>query len=151
MQVRSSAFAPDGEIPTRYTCDGDDLSPPLEWRDEPPGTRSFLVVCDDPDAPHGTFHHWIAYDLPAGRHRLEEGEGGRPATPQGRNSFGNTRYGGPCPPHGHGTHHYHFRVCALAVDRLPLSGGVADYDAVAAAAWPYVLAEAEVVGRYRRA
>ncbi len=150
MHVRSPAFIAGGDIPVRYTCDGEDLSPPLEWGGEPPGTRSFLVVCDDPDAPHGTFHHWIAYDLPPGCHRLEEGEGGRATTPQGRNSFGNTRYGGPCPPHGHGTHHYHFRVSALAVDHLALPGET-DYRAVIAAARPHVLAEAEVVGCYQRA
>ncbi len=151
MQVSSPAFASGGAIPVRYTCDGDDLSPPLEWTGEPQGTRSFLVVCDDPDAPHGTFHHWVAYDLPAIRHRLEEGEGGSAALPQARNSFGSARYGGPCPPYGHGTHHYHFRVAALSIDRLPVAGHRADYGAVVAAARPYVLAEAEVVGCFSRA
>src|SRR5512139_1384802 len=99
MQLRSSAF-PDGTtIPRRFTCDGTDLSPPLDWSDAPETTRSFVLLCDDPDAPAGTWRHWAAYDIPADRAALVEG-----AAQQGKgfrqaiNDFQQPGYGGPCPP-----------------------------------------------------
>lgn len=149
MQVKSPAFNPGDTIPLLYTCEGEDLSPPLEWRDAPDDTRSFLVYCEDPDAPQGTFHHWAAYDIPPDHHQLEEGAARGPLH-QGVNDFGKRGYGGPCPPPRHGTHHYHFRLCALSTDTLPVPAE-ASVPEVVKAARPYLLAEAEIVGEYSRA
>src|SRR5215813_3422064 len=120
MQFRSSAFDDGAAIPRRFTCEGGDVSPPLSWGDPPAETRSFVVHCDDPDAPAGTWHHWAAYDISAQRTALAEDAGRREAgdLAQAVNDFGRIGYGGPCPPRGHGPHHYHFRLLALSVDRL---------------------------------
>jgi Raf kinase inhibitor-like YbhB/YbcL family protein len=123
MRLRSSAFSDGAAIPRRFTCDGEDVSPPLEWSDAPAGTRGFVLLCDDPDAPAGTWHHWAAYDIPADRTTLAEGAGragGKEALKHAVNDFGRPGYGGPCPPRGHGPHHYHFRLLALSTDRLPV-------------------------------
>jgi Raf kinase inhibitor-like YbhB/YbcL family protein len=151
MRLRSSAF-PDGHrIPTRYTCDGANLSPPLAWEDVPQGTRSFTILCDDPDAPKGTWHHWAVFDIPADQSTLVEGV--RPAEQAGlgqaRNDFGKLGYGGPCPPRGHGPHRYRFRILALAVARLPLPKGPSFGD-VERAAREHVVEEASLVGIYQR-
>jgi Raf kinase inhibitor-like YbhB/YbcL family protein len=117
MQLRSSAFSDGGPIPWRFSCEGDDLSPPLQWSNTPAETRSFVALCDDPDAPAGTWHHWAAYDIPADRTMLPEGagrSGGGEGLKQAINDFGQPGYGGPCPPHGHGPHHYHFRLLAIS-------------------------------------
>lgn len=143
----------DGEtIPRRHTCDGEDLSPPLEWSGHPAQARSFAVVCDDPDAPGGTWHHWAAYDIPADHSGLAEGaaqRGGEIGFKQAVNDFGRQAYGGPCPPHRHGPHHYHFRILALSVARLPLSGRPSCKD-IERAARKHVIAEASLVGLYER-
>jgi Raf kinase inhibitor-like YbhB/YbcL family protein len=148
MQIRSPAFRPKEQIPVKYTCDGENMSPPLEWAGEPDGTRSFLLYCEDPDAPHGTFHHWIAYDIPPQCHRVDEGREAA-GFPQALNDFGTWRYGGPCPPKGHGTHRYHFYIAALATDHLPVPEG-ASYREVLKAAGPFMLERAELVGVYER-
>lgn len=152
MKLISSAFANGGEIPRRQTCDGENLSPPLAWRDAPEATRSFALLCDDPDAPGGTWRHWAVYDLPSDTASLPEGAGnlGEKAGPkQAMNDFRRKGYGGPCPPHGHGTHHYHFRLLALSTDSLRLDASATCRD-VERAANPHVLAEAILIGRYRR-
>ena len=139
-------------IPRRHTCDGEDLSPPLEWSGHPAQARSFAVVCDDPDAPGGTWHHWAAYDIPADHSGLAEGaaqRGGEIGFKQAVNDFGRQAYGGPCPPHRHGPHHYHFRILALSVARLPLSGRPSCKD-IERAARKHVIAEASLVGLYER-
>lgn len=105
MQLRSSAFLDGATIQRRFTCDGKNLSPPLEWSSAPVGTRSFVLLCDDPDAPSGTWHHWAAYDVPAGRTGLAEGEGAAgdaagKSFKQAINDFREPGYGGPCPPRG---------------------------------------------------
>lgn len=150
MQLRSSAF-PDGTtIPRRFTCDGTDLSPPLDWSDAPETTRSFMLLCDDPDAPAGTWHHWAAYDIPADRAALVEG-----AAQQGKgfkqaiNDFQQPGYGGPCPPRGDGIHRYRFRLLALAVDRLP-ARREPSCQAVEREANKHLLAEAILIGTYQR-
>lgn len=150
MQLRSSAF-PDGTtIPRRFTCDGTDLSPPLDWSDAPETTRSFVLLCDDPDAPAGTWHHWAAYDIPADRAALVEG-----AAQQGKgfkqaiNDFQQPGYGGPCPPRGGGIHRYRFRLLALAVDRLP-ARREPSCQAVEREADKHLLAEAILIGTYQR-
>ena len=150
MQLRSSAF-PDGTtIPRRFTCDGTDLSPPLDWSDAPETTRSFMLLCDDPDAPAGTWHHRAAYDIPADRAALMEG-----AAQQGKgfkqaiNDFQQAGYGGPCPPRGGGIHRYRFRLLALAVDRLP-ARREPSCQAVEREANKHLLAEAILIGTYQR-
>ena len=116
MRLTSEAFAADSAIPVRHTGDGEDLSPPLRWTGAPEGTRSFVVICHDPDAPlvtpRGTygFVHWVLYNIPESVTELPEDV--REFTP-GRNDFGRTGYGGPLPPEGHGAHRYYFWVLAL--------------------------------------
>src|SRR5438552_4590883 len=113
--LASPAFSNGGKIPLKYTLDGDNLSPPLEWRDAPPGTKSFALVVEDPDAPNGTFRHWALYNISGNRDDLPEGVGGADL---GVNDFGHRRYDGPRPPKGDGKHHYHFRIAALDVEKL---------------------------------
>lgn len=151
MQLRSSGFSDGAAIPRRFTCDGEDVSPALEWSGMPTGTRSFVLLCDDPDAPGGTFHHWAAYDIPAERTGLAEGAAeDASATPkQALNDFRKRGYGGPCPPHRHGVHHYHFRLLALSVDRLPLRTNPSCRD-VEREARKHLIAEASLVGLYQR-
>jgi Raf kinase inhibitor-like YbhB/YbcL family protein len=152
MQLRSNSFADGGMIPRRYTCDGEDLSPELHWNAAPAETRSLVVLCDDPDAPGGTWHHWAAYDIAAGVAALPEGAGGPrgdPALKQAVNDFGRPGYGGPCPPRGHGPHHYHFRLLALGSDRLPVSAQPSCRD-VEREARKHLITEATLVGVYGR-
>lgn len=152
LTLTSSAFADGERIPARYTCEGEDVSPPLAWSGAPDGTLSFALLCDDPDAPAGTWRHWAVFDLPADATRLDESyptDTQVGPTRQAVNDFPRTGYGGPCPPPGHGTHHYHFRLLALGVEKLETGGEprCADVDA---AARPHVLAETELVGTYSR-
>ena len=152
FSLSSPAFVDGAQIPSRHTCEGEDLSPPLRWQGAPDGTESFALLCDDPDAPGGTWHHWAAYDLPSAQESLDEGF---PADTlvgtvrQAVNDFGRSGYGGPCPPPGHGTHHYHFRLLALSVAQLDL-GPKAGCRDVEAAARPHVLGEARLLGTYAR-
>lgn len=152
LHLYSGTFRDNAPIQRKYTCDGEDLSPPLEWAGTPAGTRSFALICDDPDAPGGTFGHWAVYDMPPEVSYLEEGYSGRGRHgrfPEAANDFGANAYGGPCPPEGHGPHRYRFRLLALDVPALEAgpSPRVAD---VEAAAQGHVLAEAEVDGSYER-
>ena len=152
MMLMSPAFAPGGNIPAEYTCDGSDISPPLAWSGAPAGTKSFVLVVEDPDAPGGTFRHWAVFDIPATAKGLPAGYGpSRPAAGfvEARNDFGNTGYGGPCPPPGGGVHHYHFRLFALSRPRLELAPP-ATVLAVLTAARAYTIASTELVGTYRR-
>lgn len=152
MQINSSAFADGALIPRRFTCDGEDLPPPLAWTGAPAGTRSFVVLCDDPDAPAGTWHHWAAYDIPADLMSLPEGaaqSAERSRFKQALNDFGRPGYGGPCPPRGHGSHHYRFRLIALSVDHLPLRKNPSCRD-VERSTHKHALAEATLVGLYGR-
>ena len=116
LTLRSSAFESGSRIPQTYTCDGKDVSPPLRWDTVPPGTESFALICDDPDAPMGTWVHWVIYDIPADADRLPEalpaGERLESGAFQGGNDFGKIGYGGPCPPRGK-PHRYFFRLYAL--------------------------------------
>ncbi|MGO9398876.1 MAG: YbhB/YbcL family Raf kinase inhibitor-like protein [Xanthobacteraceae bacterium] len=153
MELRSSGFTDGATIPRRFTCDGEDVSPPLVWSGAPAATRSFALLCDDPDAPAGIWHHWAAYDIPADRTGLAEGAAVEVPThgfKQAMNDFGKTGYSGPCPPRGHGNHHYRFRLLALSVDRLPLHHHKTSCRDVEREARKYVLAEATLVGLYQR-
>lgn len=151
MRLRSSAFSDGAAIARRFTCDGEDISPPLEWSDVPTGTASFALLCEDPDAPGGTWHHWAAYDIAASRTGLPLDAGNAAQSlgfEQAINDFGKPGYGGPCPPRG-APHHYHFRLLALSLARLALPGTPSCRD-VEKAARPHSLAAATLVGIYRR-
>jgi len=152
MVLTSPAFADGERIPELYTCDGADISPPLRWSGAPSGTRSFVILCDDPDAPRGTWTHWAAFDIGPDTGRLRESypKGSRvDYVRQAVTDFGRTGYGGPCPPRGHGVHHYHFRLLALDVERLDLPTR-ATFEDVVEAAEPHALARAELIGTYSR-
>ena len=152
MQLKSSAFTNGERIPRRYSCDGEDMSPPLAWVDAPEDTRSFAIFCDDPDAPSGTFHHWAMFDIPKTTRELPEGfasNAARSLALQGTNDFGKTGYGGACPPKGHGTHHYHFKVMALDCGHLDTQGKT-DATQIEALAKEHCIAHAELVGVYSR-
>lgn len=151
FEVKSSAFQHEGDIPRKYTCDGADVSPPLNWTSPPRGTKSLALICDDPDAPVGTWVHWVLFGLPPETRELPEGiptdkvipNGGK----QGINDFGNIGYGGPCPPPGP-AHRYFFKLYAL--DAEPdLKPGATKKELVKAMD-KHILAQAELMGRYRR-
>jgi Raf kinase inhibitor-like YbhB/YbcL family protein len=147
LTITSPAFKHGEVIPTRHTRDGDNLSPPLEWRDAPPETKSFVLIVEDPDAPSGTFRHWAMYNIPASETGLPEGASGqgRSGVGEGVNGFRNTRYDGPQPPKGHGPHHYHFRLAALDAERLDMPASAKAED-IWAKAQPHIIAEAEMIG-----
>ena len=151
FMLRSSAFANGQALPTEYTCDGADQSPPLEWSEPPGGTRSFALVVDDPDAPSGTFRHWGAFNIPAVARNLAPGAGNQDEglMAQVRNDFDKPGYGGACPPRGHGPHHYHFKLMALDVDKLEVSHD-ASIGEVEEAARKHMLGRAELTGVYQR-
>jgi hypothetical protein len=146
ISLASDAFENGRPIPQQYTCDGADQTPTLHWSEAPPGTKSFALVVDDPDAPSGIFRHWGVYDIPASARSLG---GGQRVGTEVTNGFGKPGYGGPCPPKGHGAHHYHFKLFALNVDRLNLgpSSKVADVENEASR---HAIAQGELVGTYER-
>jgi Raf kinase inhibitor-like YbhB/YbcL family protein len=149
--LESSAFQNGQPIPAKHTRDGQNVSPPLRWTGAPPETRSFVLIVEDPDAPSGTFRHWGIYNIPASDTDLPKGASSAEpgAIMQARNDFGHSHYDGPEPPKGHGPHHYHFRLAALALNRLdlPAESTVAD---LWEAARPHIVAEAELIGTYER-
>ena len=151
LTITSPAFKHGEVIPTQHTRDGDNLSPPLEWRDAPPETKSFVLIVEDPDAPSGTFRHWAMYNIPAGETGLPEGASaqGLRGAGEGVNGFRNARYEGPQPPKGHGPHHYHFRLAALDAQRLDMPASAKAED-IWAKAQPHIIAEAEMIGVYER-
>ncbi len=149
MKLRSSAFADGSDVPRRFTCDGDNLSPPLQWSGAPAETRSFVLLCDDPDAPAGTWHHWAVYDIPSTATELALDAAQQAGLKQAVNDFRKTGYGGPCPPHGHGPHHYHFRLLALSTDHLRTRADASCKD-VEREARKHLVAEATLVGVYER-
>ena len=146
LNLTSDAFHEGQAIPTQFTCDGADESPELSWGQPPQGTKSFALVADDPDAPNGTFRHWGAYDIPATTRSIAAGQTNGS---QAVNDMGKTGYGGPCPPKGHGVHHYHFKLFALDVDKLVLGAGAKVAD-VENAANQHALGRAELIGTYER-
>lgn len=146
----SPAFPNGQTIPSRHTADGDNISPPLEWRDAPAGTRSYALIVVDPDAPRGVFHHWAVYNVAGERDRLPEGVTAGAKTESlghGINDYGHAHYDGPNPPRGHAAHHYRFLLMALDVDALGL-GPNATVDEVRKEAGKHLLGEAELVGTY---
>jgi Raf kinase inhibitor-like YbhB/YbcL family protein len=147
FSLRSPAFSNGENIPVTFTCDGRDVSPPLEWMNSPAGTRSYALVVDDPDAPEGTFTHWTLFDIPGQARGLPEGAPEMGVA--GRNDFEEQGYGGPCPPPRHGDHRYHFRLHALDVDSLRLDEGQ-PREAIERAMEGHVLGTAELMGRFSR-
>ena len=144
IKIASTAFAEGEMIPKKYTCDGDDISPPLQISDVPENTKSLALIMDDPDAPVGVWDHWIVFNIPASISQISEGE--EPQGTPGKNSWGRTGYGGPCPPSG--THRYFFKLYALDT-MLDLEPG-ASKKKVLKAMEGHILAQGELMGKYKR-
>ena len=142
--VRSDAFGHGDEIPRRHTCEGEDVSPALAWTAGPPGTRALALIVDDPDAPRGTFTHWLAWNIDPEAGALAEAE----RVAEGRNDFGVAGWSGPCPPPGHGPHRYFFRLYALDAE-LDVGLGAGRRE-VERAMSGHVLATTELMGIYER-
>jgi Raf kinase inhibitor-like YbhB/YbcL family protein len=145
MKLSSTAFKLGATIPRKYTCDGDNLSPPLAWEGAPPEAKSFALIMDDPDAPSGTFVHWVLYDIPPAFSELREGVKGFGAL--GSNSYRKVSYNGPCPPQGP-AHRYFFKVYALD-QLLKLHPGATRAD-VERAMQGHILEQAQLMGKYGR-
>jgi len=148
--IKSPAFVPGGKIPGKYTCDGMDISPPLTWTSGPEGTKTFALICDDPDAPMGTWVHWVLFNLPADITEFRENvpperelESG---AKQGMNDFRKIGYGGPCPPGG--VHRYFFKLYALD-KKIDLEAGATKAELLKAMEG-HILAEGQIMGRYER-
>lgn len=149
FRIRVLAFNEGELIPARYTSDGENVSPAIEWDDLPSGTRSLALLVDDPDAPTGTWTHWLLWDIPATRSGVAEGFLPGLLGTSGINDFGNPGYGGPAPPTGHGVHRYRFRLFALDTPRLMLREG-GDRHKFDKALFGHDLGEACYVGKYER-
>lgn len=151
MQLTSNAFDAVSAIPAKHTGEGTDLSPPLAWSDPPEGTKSFAVICHDPDAPlvspNGTygFVHWVLYNIPASVNSLAEGTSEYTG---GKTHFGKTQYNGPMPPEGHGTHHYYFWILALDKE-LKLEPGLTMWEFLEKSE-PNVIGMNRLIGTYER-
>lgn len=150
FRLTSTAFKDGEAIPEDYTCDGRNVSPPLSWENAPKGAEGFAIIMDDPDAPGGTFTHWIIVNIPANETGLQEGipktEKLENGAIQGKNSAGKIGYSGPCPPSG--THRYIFRIYALHM-KLDLQPG-ADMTQMEATMRDHIMGKAELMGTYRR-
>ena len=151
FSISSPSFQNGKDIPKKFTCDGEDVSPALSWTDPPPGSKSFALIADDPDAPRGTWTHWVLFDLPSATTSLPEGVpkvaeltgGGR----QGTNDFPKIGYGGPCPPPGK-PHRYFFKLYALD-SQLNLKAGASKQE-VEQAMQNHILGKTELMGKYGR-
>lgn len=142
LEVRSSAFSHKGHIPSRYTCDGEDINPSLEIGNIPEGTKSLALIMEDPDAPGGTFDHWLVWNISPNEAISERANPGI----SGTNSFGKTGYGGPCPPRG--SHRYYFKAYALDTTLDLLAGS--DKKSLIHAMKEHVLAEGVLMGLYEK-
>lgn len=150
IKITSTAFEDGGLIPPKYTCDGADMSPPLQWDNVPEGTKSVAFICDDPDAPVGTFVHWVLFNLPAQTKELAENIPPDKTLPngasQGISDFGRIGYGGPCPPSG--THRYFFKIYALDA-QVELSAGAGKRELLKAMEG-HILGQGQLIGKYKR-
>jgi len=146
LSLTTNAFGDGQPIPTQFTCDGANQAPAISWGEPPAGTKSFALVVNDPDAPSGTFRHWGVFDIPATARAIG---GGQRLGTEVQNDMGKPGYAGPCPPPGHGVHHYHFKLFALDTDRLGLSPSAKVVD-VEQAASRHALAQGELIGTYER-
>jgi Raf kinase inhibitor-like YbhB/YbcL family protein len=150
FDLKSHGFKAQGAIPSKYTCDGKDISPPLSWTGVPHGAKSFALICDDPDAPLKTWVHWVYFDIPPSENNLPEGispdENPAPGGTHGMNSFGKLGYGGPCPPSG--THRYFFKLYALDT-ALGLDPGISKKELLKAMEG-HILGQTELMGTYKK-
>ncbi len=150
MKITSSAFEEGSMIPEKYTCDDINVSPPLKWSSAPDGTKRFAIICDDPDAPMGTWVHWVIYNLPGDIDELPEDMSPLEIFPngakQGRNDFGEIGYGGPCPPRG--VHRYYFKIYALSKE-LDVKAGITKSELLKAMDGN-ILSEGQLMGKYER-
>ena len=147
MELTSTAFSNNQIIPKKYTCDGDDISPSLAWKNAPENTKSFVLLVDDPDAPRGTWDHWILFNIPADINSLPENMTELPVgTKEAINSWGNTGYGGPCPPSG--VHRYFFKLYALdvmlTINKKPTRAHIID------AMDGHIIEQVNLIGKYQR-
>ncbi|WP_363349242.1 YbhB/YbcL family Raf kinase inhibitor-like protein [Methylocystis echinoides] len=152
MKLMSEAFIDGGALPQHFTCDGEDMSPPLHWSNAPKAVKSFVLFVDDLDAPDGVFHHWACYDIPAYHTALVEGAGrpeGFEDFRHGVNDFDELGYVGPCPPEDDGLHRYRFRLLALDCAELAIRTHPS-CEEVETEASKHVLAQAQITGLYRR-
>jgi len=151
VQLTSTAFTEGSSMPAKYTCDGEDVSPPLKWSNVPAGTKSLALISDDPDAPVGTWVHWVIYGIPPDVTELQEGipksEVLTTGAKQGISDFKRIGYGGPCPPPG-GPHRYFFKLYALDAE-LDLKPGAAKRDLLHAMEG-HILAQGQLIGTYKR-
>lgn len=152
IEVTSSAFTEGARIPKKYTCDGQDISPALKWSGVPQKTKSIALICDDPDAPSGTWVHWVIYSIPQDLTELQEGVVKTNMLPdgtkQGTTDFKRVGYGGPCPPPGHGAHHYYFKVYALDI-QVGLKAGATKKD-LEKSMKGHILGQGQLIGTYER-
>jgi Raf kinase inhibitor-like YbhB/YbcL family protein len=146
FKLNSPAFADGATMPVDFSCEGQDKSPELRWSEAPANTRSFALIMDDPDAPGGTFTHWVLFDIPPSISQLAEDD--QSTGINGQNGFGATGYRGPCPPPG-GAHRYFFKLYALDIDSLQLKAGAARAE-VEAAVKGHVIGQAQWLGRFER-
>jgi Raf kinase inhibitor-like YbhB/YbcL family protein len=150
MEIKSSVFKEGMVIPTKYTCDNIDVSPPLEWSMVPSGTKTFALICDDPDAPGKTWVHWVVFNIPGNLRELPENvpktETLNNGARQGKTDFGSIGYGGPCPPGG--THRYYFKIYAL--DKEIDSKPAITKKELLIAMEGHILEEGQLMGRYKR-
>jgi len=151
LEMKSSAFENGGFIPSKYTCEDEDISPPLSWSDVPKGTKSFALICDDPDAPFGVWVHWVIFNIPADKRKLEENILKKGLLPeriiQGLNDFGKVGWGGPCPPPGK-PHRYIFKLYALDTI-LSIEEGATKEELIEAMK-SHILTETKLIGIYQR-
>lgn len=150
--IESPAFKYGEFIPVKYTCEGKDISPPLAWKNIPEGTKGVVLICDDPDAPGGTWVHWVIYNIPPDLKELKEGippeKELRNGIMQGRNSWDRIGYGGPCPPPGHGVHRYFFKI--YAIDKvLEFSPGMTKEE-ILKIIKGHIIAEGKLMGKFKR-
>ncbi|MGE0206518.1 MAG: YbhB/YbcL family Raf kinase inhibitor-like protein [Candidatus Babeliales bacterium] len=152
MHIASASFEDNHALPAKYTCEGENRSPELHWSGVPAGTQSLALLVDDPDAPGGKpFVHWIVFNIPASLKSLPEGvklKNIAPDAKEGKNDFGDSAYGGACPPKGHGIHHYVFTLYALDI-KLNLQEGVSKQEFLQAMQG-HVLKKAQITGLYQR-
>lgn len=150
IKITSTAFSEGSIIPKRYTCDGEDVSPPLEWSGVPEGTKSLALICDDPDAPMGIWVHWVLFNIPASVKDLPTSvppaEALENGAKHGKNDFGKLGYGGPCPPSG--THRYYFKLYALDM-QITIKSGITKAQ-LQKAMEGHILAEGQLMGKYKR-
>jgi hypothetical protein len=149
FKLATNAFPDGAVIPAVYTCEGDNISPALEWVGEPSGTESFALIVDDPDAPAGTWNHWLLWDIPKGTHSLAEGYQPASWIHSGKNDFGELGYGGPCPPRHGGMHRYFFRLYAIDTPMLGVRRG-AHRKELDRALSRHRIGVAEYMGRFER-